>query len=387
MTLPLYIHIPYCISKCDYCDFFSLPSSRIEKGYITALTKEIRYIARKKNVDMWSTVYVGGGTPSLLSFEEIALLFSAIWEAAGGKRCKEATFEVNPRDVSSKLLDTLYKNGVTRISCGFQSFSNQSLSYVHRSSKVTDEVKALKALKNWQGIFSADLIAGLPLEESGALKKGIETLYEAGAKHISLYALTIGENTPLGRRIKTKGEASLYKADLIDDKWIEGRDVLLSLGYEQYEVSNFCRGGNYCRHNMAYWKRLSYAGCGAGAVSSFYEEGEWGVRRENTIDTASYISYWTGEKEAYSAPCKTEVLTKECGETEYFMLGLRTTEGVCEGEYKERFLTEMKGNTLMLFSDWEKKGLAIRYEKNSKVYHALTEKGILLLDRFLLEME
>lgn len=402
---PLYVHIPFCRSKCDYCDYFSVPNSpgldvrgaRFDKlnepnhtigfvpgTYIDALINEIH---QRQRGCKWDTVYVGGGTPSLMTEGQIRRLFDAIWQDSGRDGCKEVTFEANPKDVDEHLLKVLSDCGVTRISVGFQSLEDSVLCSVHRESTRRDEEKALEVLKNWSGIFSADMIAGLPGETEDSLIKGIDRLIESGAEHISLYTLTVEENTPLGRRIATGCEA-LYDSEKADNLWILGRDELLKRGYEQYEVSNFslglfCKGGAHSLHNEAYWQMKDYTGCGAGAVSSYYGMGgKQGVRITNTKNIERYIEEWLhngGEGEV-------EVLDNETQKFEFFMLGLRTARGVSEEAYMERFGEPIKKEILALFADWGRKGLARKYAAAGQTYRAMTQEGLLQLDSFLREI-
>lgn len=417
--LPLYVHIPYCRSKCDYCDFFSVAealsfendeqgrrdSKKLcnERGvpdkYITALINEILAVQRERHCK-WQSVYIGGGTPSIMSLAQIKRLFNGIWQE-GYQPCTEVTFEANPKDVTVALLETLKECKVTRISCGFQSFTDNVLRTVHRTSTAKDEERALDVLRSWHGIFSADMMAGLPEDTDAALIKGLSLLKECGAKHISLYTLTIEENTPLARRIKA-GNAKGYDADKADMQWLLGRDELLKLGYEQYEVSNFAYNERYknaikhshgqsnsfhCLHNEAYWKMADYAGCGAGAVSSFYGQGaSAGTRYTNTQDIDKYLGYYLNHWSTKNAPRQTEILDTKTQQFEFFMLGLRLSCGVSEYEYKARFGCSIDESILLHFAQWEENALAKKYSLEGQTYHALTKEGLLLLNRFLQEI-
>lgn len=381
-SCPIYVHIPYCLSKCDYCDFFSQQRRSIPDEYIIALSHEICAAKKERNIGSWSTVYIGGGTPSLLNEKQIFYLFDSLHTDARANT-KEITFEVNPRDVTARLLETLSSCGVTRISCGFQSFSDEVLSGVHRLNTASDEAKALECIKKWRGVFSADMIAGLPGDKEEELIRGIKTLSDYGAAHISLYTLTIEENTPLGRRIAF-GEA--YDAENADNLYLAGRDELIRLGYEQYEVSNFCKDGMQCSHNAAYWQMSNYIGCGAGAVSSYYGK-KIGKRYTNTNNINKYIGHWLSPSPALlDAPRYCETLDAKTMQFEYFMLGLRTAKGVSEERYKARFGESITKKTLSLFDEWQKKGLCHEYMNDGEHYRAMTSKGLLLLDRFLEEI-
>ena len=407
VSFPLYVHIPFCTSKCSYCDFFSVPcNEKIADEYIDAVLIEAAFTASLCDIDSWKTIYVGGGTPSLLSEKQIDRLFSGLLKMSR-KAPLEVTMEVNPSDVTESLLDAASASGVTRISCGIQSFSDTSLCRVRRRSRASDVYRALSLFeKKRPHSLSVDMIARLPEETDASFASGLQTLIAHAPDHISLYSLTVEEGTPLCSEIE-KGNI-LHDIDTSDALWISGRDLLCGAGYEQYEVSNFCRRGGECLHNLAYWNLESYAGIGAGAVGTFYGK-NMSARFTNTRDIDSYTRFWNGEKidaddfrsriffsddfrtvqvraererKFAELPFSVEYIDKKTEAFEFFMMGLRMTRGICRETYEARF-GAFPEKAEALFTAWEGRGLALRREKNGAHFYALTKEGLLFLNEFL----
>ena len=406
-SFPLYVHIPFCTSKCSYCDFFSVPcAKKIDDEYIDAVLNEAACTASLWDIDSWKTIYVGGGTPSLLSEKQIDFLFSGLLKMSR-KAPLEVTMEANPSDVTESLLDAASASGVTRISCGIQSFSDASLCRVRRRSRASDVYRALSLFeKNRPHSLSVDMIARLPEETDASFASGLQTLIAHAPDHISLYSLTVEAGTPLCSEIES-GKI-LHDIDASDALWISGRDFLCGAGYEQYEVSNFCRRGGECLHNLAYWNLESYAGIGAGATGTFYGK-NMSARFTNTRDIDSYTRFWNGEKidaddfrsriffsddfrtvqvraererKFAELPFSVEYIDKKTEAFEFFMMGLRMTRGICRETYEARF-GAFPEKAEALFTAWEGRGLALRREKNGAHFYALTKEGLLFLNEFL----
>ena len=333
--ISLYIHIPFCISKCSYCDFFSIAckdfKNAIPQKYIDALCNEINYRINNLKGLRIKTVYIGGGTPSLLSQAQIKQIVEVI-KIAGLSKEYEFTFEINPDDLSMPLVECLNDCGVNRISCGVQSISEHVLKNVHRRASSEQNYKCISFLKNnFKGIVSADLICGLPEETEKTLIAGLDYLIKNKIPHISFYSLCVEEETPLGHDINC-GKLE-YDFDYSDELWIKGRDYLLSKGYLQYEVSNFCLPGYECLHNMAYWTHKNYLGCGSGATGTIEN-----LRSTNTKNIGEYENFWlNNRKSADKIPQTVEKIEQKTSEFEFFMMGLRTCRGICPQEYKQFF--------------------------------------------------
>lgn len=395
--ISLYIHIPYCISKCAYCDFFSRPSltpqtTYIPEEYLTALCNEISYRIQLYKIEKVRTVYVGGGTPSLLNKKQLEKLFQQINKYKMSQA--EVTVEVNPDDVNIALLETLNACGVTRLSCGIQTMNDAALQKACRRADAKTNQKALQLLKNeWKGELSIDLISGLPEDNEESLLQSLESIVAVNPCHISLYSLTIEEKTPFGRQVE-KGELE-YDFDAADKLWLRGRDYLEQKGYKWYEVSNFCLTGKECLHNLTYWTHKSYLGCGSGATGTVYYDKGQGLRWTNSCELEKYIEYWkTGAagKSAFGKqlPQTEEVISEETSQFEFFMMELRKLSGFSEKKYREIFKKELPQKFLSVFENWEKKGLCIKRLSEScedgGYEYAMSRGGILFLNRFLGEI-
>ncbi|EPF27100.1 hypothetical protein HMPREF1221_00683 [Treponema socranskii subsp. paredis ATCC 35535] len=425
MSFPLYVHIPFCTSKCSYCDFFSVPcAEKIGDEYIDAVLNEAAFASSFCDIDSWKTIYVGGGTPSLLSEKQIDFLFSGLLKMSR-KSPLEVTMEANPSDVTESFLHAASASGVTRISCGIQSFNDASLCRVRRRSRADDVYRALSLFeKSWPHALSVDMIARLPEETDASFASGLKTLLSYAPDHISLYSLTVEEGTPLCTEIES-GKIR-HNIDASDALWISGRDFLCGAGYEQYEVSNFCRRGGECLHNLAYWNLESYAGIGAGATGTFYGK-NMSARFTNTRDIGSYVRFWKSKKidtddlrsriffsddfrtvqvaaerehrdekrttqgdavQAYTErrfgelPFSVEYIDKKTEAFEFFMMGLRMPRGICRETYEKRF-GAFPEKAEALFKSWEGRGLALRRNKNGRRFYALTKEGLLFLNEFL----
>lgn len=405
VSFPLYVHIPFCTSKCSYCDFFSVPcAKKIDDEYIDAVLNEAVCTASLWDIDSWKTIYVGGGTPSLLSEKQIDRLFSGLLKMSR-KAPLEVTMEANPSDVTESFLDAASASGVTRISCGIQSFSDTSLCRVRRRSRASDVYRALSLFeKKRPHALSVDMIARLPEETDASFASGLKTLLSYAPDHISLYSLTVEEGTPLCSEIES-GKI-LHDIDASDALWISGCDFLCGAGYEQYEVSNFCRRGCECLHNLAYWNLESYAGIGAGATGTFYRK-DVSARFTNTRDIGSYVRFWESkkidavrsriffsddfrtvqvraerERKFAELPFSVEYIDKKTEAFEFFMMGLRMTRGICRETYEARF-GAFPEKAEALFTAWEGRGLALQRKKNGAHFYALTKEGLLFLNEFL----
>ena len=386
----LYIHIPFCLKKCDYCDFFSkIPkdSRFIVKNftindYIEALLNQIIFLIEHFSVKKFTTMYIGGGTPSVLGAEQLEVLCKKIAPLANGA---EFTIEANPGDLSEEFLLAAASGGINRLSLGIQCKNDDVLRAVGRRTTVLQIEGAVSMIgKFWRGTWCADFIAGLPLQSKEMLAEDIEFAAENGASHISLYSLAVEEGTPLTEKIRS-GKTRLDE-DSADDIWLFGREFLEKKGFMQYEISNFAKKGFESRHNLSYWTLCDYLGAGAGATGTFGEK-----RFTNTKDIAKYIEFWKNAAPKKNAPGETEILDFETREFEFLMMGLRTLRGVGAREYERRF-----GGNLALrlgaykadgvFANWQKKGLARVTHVSDETFFSLTRDGILFLNKFMRDL-
>ncbi len=411
-SIPLYIHIPFCRSKCTYCDFFSIPSDcskAIPDSYISALKTEIEYRCSLYKPESWKTVYIGGGTPSLLLLEQLRDLFDFVRNAVPGGIADDAevTIEANPADINQTFLEMISEVGVNRLSVGIQSCSERVLKFIGRRADSETVLAALDCIgKYWINRengrrFSADLITGLPFLSDEEFLDGVEKVIASGADHVSLYSLMVEEGTPLWEQVR-KGDAP-YTDENADRQWFLGKEQLEKAGIMQYEVSNFARPGFESRHNTAYWHMDDFIGIGAGASGTVgdvrwtgvqsvpeYTAG-WGATRQAVPcgDAASGVSGDTSYAPCQSVPEVLEKLDEATREYEFLMMGFRLRAGVSASEYKKRFgkeLSDRIGAESGLFAEWEHHGHAVCREKNGDTFYALTAAGLMLLNRFLTEL-
>lgn len=389
MRTALYIHIPFCRSKCTYCDFFSVPlEGGVPDSYIDAVCREILFRMRQFGADGWGTVYIGGGTPSLLSEKQFGRLFDFLCSC--GTAPDECTVELNPDDITKPLLEALRRFGVRRISVGVQAMEQSVLAAVKRRASIDTTERALGLIQNsWDGIFSADMICALPGQTETSFLSGLERLLQYEPEHISLYSLSVEEKTPLGKAVY---DGFLpYDFDAADKLWISGRDFLERCGFCQYEVSNFynMRTGEPCAHNLVYWQLRDYIGAGSGATGSLY--GKKSMRYTNVKNPDEYIRFWQhydgADSAAFSSvPQELERIDTLTERFEFFMMGLRTADGICAEEFRNRFGASLPRNFLRAFSKWQADGRAELRKRDGSTFYALNHTGMLFLNRFLEEI-
>jgi oxygen-independent coproporphyrinogen III oxidase len=399
-SFSLYVHIPFCFSKCDYCDFFSIPcgENKIPDLYFEALINEAKIRVEKENITSWSSIYFGGGTPALMTPLQIKKYIPQIIGEMGFKHsAKEFTFEMNPEAVSEEKINVLKEVGVNRLSLGIQSMNDNALCSVNRHCSRKNIFDAMELIKkNWQGHLSLDVIAGLPDQSDDEFYKSLKEVVAFEVDHISLYTLTLEKNTPLYKKMN---RGLSFDFDAADRQWLLGAEFLEKNGFFQYEVSNFAKKGFESFHNMSYWKQKNYIGLGAGAHSSIYYFDTFAGRRINNInDIKLYTDFYTGTDKLSlekKIPYETEQLSLETLEFEFLMMGLRCLSGISSLEYKKRFC-KMKNYVELGKRLGEKNGLwkkemdnknaeVIFVSEKEKIYR-LTKKGLLFLNRILEEL-
>ena len=376
------MHIPVCLNKCDYCDFFSVPLSQypantcthIFNPLITALLNEITFRRNEYSINDWKTIYIGGGTPSLLSPENIYRLGKGILTGIENTDSNpvECTVEANPEDLTEEWLDACSKAGINRLSLGIQSLNDGILENIGRRGTGKTNRRALEITKKkWKGNFSLDLISGLPDQNLQDLLHDIDEIIFYKPDHISLYSLTVEPNTPLGKKLDESSNFNIPNDDESASLWIAGRDYLKQKGYFQYEVSNFALKGFESRHNMTYWNLDSYIGVGPGATGTIIT-GDTANRTTNTHD----ISRWLEEPESSFT---VEYINKTDCIREVILMGMRLSSGLNRKKFLHRFgidILGLIGNTL---KKWSEKKMLIITPKSI----ALNEDGLLILNRFL----
>ncbi len=352
----LYIHIPFCVKKCKYCDFVSFPNSEDMFGkYIDALLAEADEYAGVAA----DTVFIGGGTPTVLSAKQLERLISGIRKRFRLASDCEFTTEANPGTLTADKISALLSNGVNRISVGIQSFDDNELAAIGRihSAKTAYDTVCELAKAGFKNI-NADIMTALPDQTWKSLGKTLETAVSLPLTHISAYSLIIEEGTPLEREY-SRGEIILPDEDTDREMYAETIDFLAKRGFKQYEISNFSKNGFECRHNIKYWQCREYIGLGAAAHS--YTDGK---RFYNTSDLSDYIA---GNCRAGGE----EVLSKKDKISEFMIMGLRMTEGVSRKEFKRRFGKEIE----TVYGDELERFVSGGFMKKTGDNYALTRHG------------
>ena len=331
--LGLYIHIPFCVSKCNYCDFYSIGGADEEKKdrYVSALVSHMKeYKIQAKNYIV-SSVYIGGGTPSLLSETQLKTIMKAVKRNFRlSTRC-EISMEVNPGTVSESKLKTIHKIGINRLSIGAQSFNDEELSVCGRKHKSEDIYSCItNARKAKFDNVSLDLIYGLPGQTKQSLFDNLETAFKLNADHISLYGLKIEEGTPFWYN---RHSLSLPDEDYECEMYFEAVERLKNAGYRQYEISNFAKRQKACKHNLRYWNCDEYIGFGPAAHSYF-----GGKRFSFKRDLNLYIDSFNENKRPAETLLDEYVdIPPQARIAEYVMLRFRLHEGVNLSKFKKRF--------------------------------------------------
>lgn len=332
----IYVHIPFCVKKCEYCDFLSFRADcALQERYMRALLDEI------DGLPLWqrevSSVFIGGGTPSLIKPEQLGSVADKLKKKFTFTPDAEITIEANPGTLTSAGLKCYKNYGINRLSLGLQSVSDQELKMLGRIHTFQEFQESYEcARKEGFSNINVDLMFALPGQTCESWKSSLRTVAELGPEHISAYSLIIEEGTPFAaRNLELPDEETEYQM------YEDTAEVLKEYGYLQYEISNYAKKGFACRHNIGYWKRTDYIGVGLGAASLFEAE-----RFSNTSDLDEYL-------QLSSCP---ERIRKDCEQlsvrdemTEFMILGLRMTEGVSEKEFVQQFgihLMETYGNIL-----------------------------------------
>jgi len=312
----LYLHVPFCVRRCSYCDFSIAVRKRIPaQQYVGAVLNEARSGWTDPGAAL-ETLYLGGGTPSLLSPDALATLLGALVDGFGAAPDVEVTLEANPEDVTPAAARAWRAAGVNRVSLGAQSFDDDVLAWMHRSHGAARIGEAVRALRD-AGItnLSLDLIFGLPAELSRDWDRDLDRALALAPAHLSLYGLTVEARTPLGRWI-SRGATTAPDDERYAAEYLRAHERLGAAGYRFYEVSNACRDDNRSRHNQAYWSGRPYRGLGPAAHSFDGRARRWNV--------AAWEEYRRRTAAGRSPVASEEVLTPEQRDVERIYLSLRT---------------------------------------------------------------
>lgn len=364
MSIGLYVHLPFCSTHCTYCPFAISTDLSLQDAYTDAVLREIATLPPGAAVE---TVYFGGGTPSRTSIENLRRVVSAIRERCAVDPNAEVSMEANPEDVSAEALEYWRRLGVNRLSIGVQSFHDAELAAIGR---VHDRARAIDAVSSAVAAgFRAnlDLILGLPQQTAGSFRETLRTAVELGAGHLSLYMLDLEERTPLQVQV-ARGRVAIPDDDLVADAYLEAVASLAERGLAQYEISNFARPGEECRHNLRYWTRAEYYGLGMGAHSFV-----GGARYANTRDIRNYIERSPAAHDFH------EDLAPDDVRRETLFLHLRRTSGMC---YED--LVRLCGQEGIA---WTERGLQDGWlQRRSDGHVAFTPAGFLGSNEFISQL-
>ena len=331
--LELYIHIPFCVKKCAYCDFLSGPASNQQiEEYVQALIEEIRYYKEFVKKYEVSTVFWGGGTPSLLTGEQMKALMETLGQTFFIRQNAEITMEANPGTVTVEKLLACQKAGINRISFGLQSVNNEELKMLGRIHTYEEFLESYEAARKagFQNI-NVDLISAIPKQTVSSWEQTLQTIISLQPEHISAYSLIVEEGTPFAKLYGEGCELEhLLPSEEEERRMYERTEELLQeAGYHRYEISNYAKEGDECQHNLGYWERKEYLGLGLGA-SSLIEE-----TRFHNIETME--EYLRDAKNPILLRREQEKLDRQEQMEEFVFLGLRKIRGIQEEKFAEMF--------------------------------------------------
>jgi oxygen-independent coproporphyrinogen III oxidase len=342
----IYIHIPFCKKACFYCDFHFSVSFQQKDEVVASLIKELKERKNFIGQEEVKTIYFGGGTPSVLSAGNISEILKEVYAQYTVNDNAEITFECNPDDLSKEYLKGLKECGVNRLSIGIQSLNDESLTWMNRSHNVT---QALQAIDSAAALgfrdMSIDLIYGIPMLTEDEWRQTLKRALAMPINHLSAYSLTLEENTPYNKLVQQKK----YKKPNDDDASRHFEILLEEIklaGWEHYEVSNFCKAGNYSKHNTAYWQNVKYLGIGPSAHSFDGKSRHWNVRSNK-----EYIQkIQAGESVSESEELSTKDIVNET-----LLTGLRTKWGVNLAEVKEQYEYDIAATNQTQIMEWQQK--------------------------------
>ena len=370
----VYIHIPFCGSKCSYCDFYSVAnvSYEIKRKVILATIEEIKTFVYKNPRDQIVSIYIGGGSPNSISSDLLRQLFLAVRESFNFSQDIEWSIEANPEFISIDFLKLCREFGVNRLSLGVQSFNDNFLQGLQRRASRLDVLTALNIIRQtWTGGLNIDLMFGMEGQKVSDLVSDLQEAVSFSPDHISLYSLTVEENTPLSLAV-ANGDIKLPNQETSMQLWDKGISFLNDNGYKRYEISAFSLPGRECKHNLQYWKYMPYAGFGPAAVGLMPGPDDRILRRENPADIFKYLN---GEH-------INEEIAPIDALKEQLMMSFRLTAGLDNKTLRRRFGGYFGDLFPKTAGKWQSEGLL---ETNAENVF-LKKKGSKLLNAFLIEL-
>jgi len=366
----IYVHLPYCRSRCGYCAFVVTTDESSREDYLTALSREAALVEPEALGERFDSLYLGGGTPSLVPAADLARLGAQLRKRFGFEEDTEVTLEANPEDVSRESRNAWIAGGVTRVSVGVQSLEDAELSAVGRRHDAAGALRALGLLAETGLSLSGDLILGLPEQTAESFRRSLEGLIASGVDHVSIYLLETEKSRSIEEDRRARPHRYLSDEEQAD-VWLAAGETLASRGLAHYEISNWARPGRQARHNVKYWRRSPTLGFGISAHELWN-----GRRRANVSALTQYIASLSGGKRplALDRPVGVEESAREG-----IVLGLRLSEGV-SAEELERWIAGA-GDPLLAcdYAIWREEGLLA--QDAGRVH--FTERGFLLSNELL----
>jgi oxygen-independent coproporphyrinogen-3 oxidase len=366
----LYVHLPYCRSRCGYCAFVVSTDDSSRDDYLTALLREAALLELEASGARFDSLYLGGGTPSLVPPEELSRLVGQLRRRFSFVADSEVTLEANPEDVTSARRDAWTAAGVNRITVGVQSFDDGELAAVGRRHDATGARRALEVLAEGGLSLSADLILGLPGQTRVSFRASVEELAAAGVQHVSIYLLETEKSRALEEDRRARPERYLTDEEQAD-AWLEGGETLAARGFSHYEVSNWARPGREARHNVKYWTRCPTLGLGVSAHEFWSDR-----RRANVSGLAQYVSRLGQGNRPLAVD---EPVGADEAQRERIVLGLRLAAGVPASEVENRIAMGADPLLSVDYGAWLDEGILVREEGRLR----FTERGFLLSNEVL----
>lgn len=369
----IYIHIPFCRQKCYYCDFYKTVNTNQTKSFITALEKEINFRKEFLSGEKVNTIYFGGGTPSVLSANELELVVKQLHNNFEISEEAEFTFEANPDDLTPSYIEMLQNSGVNRLSIGIQSLNEKHLKKMNRRHTARQAIDAVnnavnKGFKN----ISIDLIYGLPGLTENQWKQTLQKVFNLPVDHLSAYHLTYHEGTPFYTWLK-KGTLKELKEEESISQFILLMDMAAEAGFEQYEISNFAKKQSYSRHNTSYWKGITYLGLGPSSHSYNGNLRRWNIGRLDAFIHAI---------ENHTSFSEEEILTENDKYNDYIITGIRTKWGISLDFIRKNFGEKKAGNLMKNIRKYTETGKIIQHQHTFK----LSREGIFVSDNIMADL-
>ncbi len=365
----LYIHVPFCKSKCPYCDFYSTVKIEYTNDFVSALLKEINLKRNLLDTNKLTSVYFGGGTPSILSDKQLATIFDTVNKHFTISVDAEITFEINPENVTKGNVKLWKSLGINRISIGTQSFDDNILKFLGRKHSAAKNIEALNLLTEVGFTnISADIIYGIQGFDIQTIEKSLETLINHGIKHISAYHLSIEPNTVFGILHKKNKLETLRDDDSLT-QYLLVCNILKSNEYNHYEISNFSKKGFESKHNSGYWFGMKYIGVGPSAHSYTVDKRLW-----NIANVYKYIKSINNGDNDFS---EEETLTTKDKFNDYVITSLRTSEGMSLNHIKNFFGNQYHEHVLKKLKKYKDLPELLIFDKDKII---LTERGMFVSD-------